>query len=204
MKNTIIMLIIAVLLLSTGCIEKNLETELTEVDRELSEIEAKTDKIVSDIEKEAEQFKFKITSSAFDYNTNIPSKYTCDGEDINPPLTIDNIPENTQSLVLIVDDPDAPIGIWHHWVVFDITSVNSIIETIPENSVPGKQGKNSRNTNDYHGPCPPSGTHRYFFKIYALDIKLNLQEGSAKQEVEQAMQGHILEQAELIGLYNKG
>ena len=140
-----------------------------------------------------------ITSSAFQHNQMIPKKYTCQGEDINPPLDIAGIPSGAKSLVLIVDDPDAPMKTWVHWVVFDIP----VTQTIAENSIPGKQGYNDFGRNDWGGPCPPSGTHRYFFKIYALDSTLNLKEGSKKQEVEKAMQGHLLGQAELIGLYKK-
>ena len=140
-----------------------------------------------------------IASSAFQHNQMIPKKYTCQGEDINPPLDITGVPSGAKSLVLIVDDPDAPMKTWVHWVVFDIP----VTQTIAENSIPGKQGYNDFGRNDWGGPCPPSGTHRYFFKIYALDSTLNLKEGSKKQEVEKAMQGHLLGQAELIGLYKK-
>ena len=129
----------------------------------------------------------------------IPKKYTCQGEDINPLLKIEGIPQETVSLVLINDDPDAPGGTWDHWIVINIAPT----QTIAENSVPGTQGKNSWGRNDYGGPCPPSGTHRYFFKLYALDTQLNLSEGASKKEVENAIKGHILEQTELIGLYEK-
>ncbi len=141
----------------------------------------------------------KIASSAFAHNQMIPQRYTCQGQDVNPPLTIEGIPEGTKSLALIVDDPDAPMGTWVHWVVFDIPSAS----TIEENSIPGKQGYNDFGRNDYGGPCPPSGTHRYFHKIYALDTTLNLKEGISKKDLEKAMQGHILDKAELIGLYKK-
>ena len=140
-----------------------------------------------------------IASSAFQHNQMIPKKYTCQGEDINPPLDITGVPSGAKSLVLIVDDPDAPMKTWVHWVVFNIP----VAEHIAENSILGKQGYNDFGRNDWGGPCPPSGTHRYFFKIYALDSTLNLKEGSKKQEVEKAMQGHLLGQAELIGLYKK-
>jgi len=141
----------------------------------------------------------KILSPEFENNGPIPSKFTCQGDDINPPLVIENIPKEAKSLVLIVDDPDAPMVTWVHWVVFDIPLINRI----EENSIPGKQGRNDFSRKGYGGPCPPSGTHRYFFKIYALDKILNLSEGIASKELEKAMEGHILEQAELIGLYNK-
>lgn len=143
--------------------------------------------------------KMEITSPKFENNQFIPKKYTCQGDDINPPLAIDNIPEGAVSLALIVDDPDAPMGIWVHWVVFDIP----VISEIAENSIPGKQGINDFGKKNYGGPCPPSGTHRYFFKIYALDVNLNLRQGIQKRELEGAMQGHILEKADLVGLYKK-
>lgn len=144
----------------------------------------------------------KLTSPAFGNNLPIPSKYTCDGEDINPPLEISEVPEGTQSLVLIMDDPDAPVGIWDHWVVWNI---NPSIISIEENSVPegAVQGMNSFGKQPYGGPCPPSGTHHYHFKLYALDTKLELDPSSKKEDVEKAMEDHILEQAELVGLYQR-
>ena len=141
----------------------------------------------------------KITSSAFGHKQMIPQKYSCKGDDVNPPLEISGFPEGTKSLALIVDDPDAPMGTWVHWVVFDIPVTNEI----PENSIPGKQGYNNFDRNDWGGPCPPSGTHRYFFKIYALDTVLNLPEGVKKNQVEKAMQGHVLDKAELVGLFKQ-
>lgn len=142
----------------------------------------------------------KITSPEFKNNQPIPKKFTCEGEDINPALVIEDIPQETKSLALIVDDPDAPIGTWVHWVVFDIPATSRI----QENSVPGKLGITNSGKRDFHGPCPPSGTHRYFFKIYALDTLLNLKEGISKGALEKAMQGHILGKAELVGLYKRG
>jgi len=141
----------------------------------------------------------RLTSPEFQNNAMIPRKFTCQGEDVNPTLIIEDVPEGTKSLALIVDDPDAPMGTWVHWVVYDIP-VSSRIE---ENSIPGKQGRNDFGRKDYGGPCPPSGTHRYFFKIYALDTILGLEEGISKSALEKAMQGHILDKAELIGLYKK-
>ncbi len=141
----------------------------------------------------------KISSPEFEHNEMIPSQFTCDGEDINPTLIIEDIPLETKSLALIVDDPDAPMGTWVHWVVYDIPVTNQI----QEDSIPGKQGMNDFRKKDYGGPCPPSGTHRYFFKLYALDQELNLDEGLSKRDAENAMEGHILAQAELIGLYKR-
>lgn len=157
------------------------------------------------IEK-ASQGKMKITSQAFSNNSYIPKKYTCDGENINPPLSINEIPANTKSLVLIVDDPDAPMGTWVHWVVFNIDPPPAGgTKEIAENSVPqgATLGKNDFGKLEYGGLCPPSGTHRYFFKIYALDTLLDLASGAAKAEVEKAMKGHILDQGKLIGLYRR-
>ena len=139
----------------------------------------------------------KLTSPSFNDNSSIPARYTCEGQDINPALDIDNLPAGAKSLALIVDDPDAPMKTWVHWVVYDIPCVKHI----EEDSVPGKQGINDSGTGDFHGPCPPSGTHRYYFKIYALDKILGLDEGASKIELEKAMQGHILGSAQLMGTY---
>lgn len=141
----------------------------------------------------------KITSPDFQNNQLMPAKFTCDGKNINPALVIENIPDGTKSLALIMDDPDAVSGTFVHWVTFDI----SVISEIKENSIPGKQGNNTAGGRKYIGPCPPSGTHRYFFKIYALDMMLNLQEGLTKAQLEKAMENHILGKAELIGLYKR-
>jgi len=139
-----------------------------------------------------------VTSPEFTYKGYIPSKYTCDGENVNPPLSIKDIPDGTKSLALIFEDPDAG-EIFDHWIVWDIVPS----EIIKENSVPGTLGRNSFGRNEYGGPCPPIGVHRYFFKIHALDTKLDLEEGSTKQELQDAMAGHILSYGELIGLYRK-
>ena len=141
----------------------------------------------------------KISSTAFKNNENIPRKYTCQGEDINPPLIFSQIPEETKSLALIMDDPDAPNETFVHWILFNIP----IVDGIDEDSSEGVEGINSAYQEGYMGPCPPSGTHRYFFKLYALDIKPDLKKGCKKQDLENEMKGHILAQAELIGLYKK-
>ena len=145
----------------------------------------------------------KIISPAFEHNKSIPSKYTCAGENINPPLEFSDVPESARSLALIMHDPDAPReNGFTHWVVWNI---NPSITDFKENSVPEDaiQGPNGRGENSYTGPCPPSGTHRYFFKLYALDIKLDLTPDTDKSGLEKAMEGHILAQAELIGLYSR-
>jgi len=144
----------------------------------------------------------KLSSPAFKHNDTIPSKYTCDDADINPPLVIENVPLGAKSIALIVDDPDAPAGNWVHWVVWNIDP--TIVE-IRENATPSGalQGINDFRKHDYGGPCPPSGTHRYFFKLYALDMMLNLGPKANKAELERAMKGHIIVHDELIGLYRR-
>lgn len=148
----------------------------------------------------AQEALMKITSPAFAHNQSIPTKFTCQGEDVNPALQIEGIPEGTQALALIMDDPDAPIGTWVHWVLYNI---NPTIDTIQENSIPGVQGLNSFGKLNYGGPCPPSGTHRYFFKLYALDSMSDLVDPVTKESLEGAMKGSILAKAELIGFYKK-
>lgn len=144
----------------------------------------------------------QISSSVFQSNTLIPSKYTCDGENINPPLRITDVPKDTQSLVLIMDDPDAPAGTWVHWLVWNI---HPLTKEIGENSLPANamEGRTSFGKIGYGGPCPPSNTHRYFFKLYALNTKLNLINSTDKAALLKAMEGHILEQAEVIGTYQR-
>ena len=143
----------------------------------------------------------EITSPDFENNTMIPRKFTCQGSDISPNLRIQGVPSNAKSLALIVDDPDAPRGNWDHWLVYNIPTSTT---TIPEGSIPGLQCVNDSGRQEWGGPCPPSGTHRYFFKVYALDIELPSLPGNARKvDLLNAMQGHILEKAELVGLYKK-
>jgi Raf kinase inhibitor-like YbhB/YbcL family protein len=146
--------------------------------------------------------KLQITSQAFHANGMIPSEYTCDGANGNPPLSIRNVPASARSLALIVDDPDAPGGTWVHWVLWNMGTDTT---EIPATSVPGGalQGTNDFGKQNYGGPCPPSGTHRYFFKLYALDISPPLKPGATKEQLEEGMKGHILEKAELVGLYRR-
>lgn len=150
----------------------------------------------------AKEGNMKLTT-VFEHNQIIPSKYTCDGENLAPELTVSEIPQNAKSLVLIVDDPDAPVGTWVHWVVYNIpTSVTKIdAKNLPKES---KQGITDFGRIGWGGPCPPSGTHRYFFKLYAIDTVLDLAEGATKAQVENAIKDHIIEKAELIGLYKRG
>lgn len=142
----------------------------------------------------------ELSSPVFENGENIPAKYTCDGDNINPPLKIRGVPEEARSLALLVDDPDAPSGTFVHWVLYDIAPDT---EVILENTQPGTSGTNSFQQDTYGGPCPPSGTHRYFFKLYALDRTLDTGPGKTKEQLLQAMDGHILEEAELIGLYER-
>jgi Raf kinase inhibitor-like YbhB/YbcL family protein len=144
--------------------------------------------------------KLSVKSPVFENGKHIPVKYTCDGANVNPPLTIDVVPEETKTLVLIVDDPDAPMGVFDHWVVWNIPPTTRKIE---ENTVPGTEGMSSYRKHAYGGPCPPYGTHRYFFKVYALDARLDLKLDSTKRDVEKAMKGNILAEGELVGLYSR-
>ncbi|MEW5870118.1 MAG: YbhB/YbcL family Raf kinase inhibitor-like protein [Chloroflexota bacterium] len=150
----------------------------------------------------------QITSSAFSEGGNIPQKYTCDGEDASPPLAWSGVPAGTQSLALIADDPDAPVGTWVHWVLYNIPpDLPGLPEGIAKTASvegTGQQGNNGFRKAGYGGPCPPKGKpHRYFFKLYALDTVLGLEAGASKADLEKAMQGHILAQGQLMGLYGR-
>jgi len=148
----------------------------------------------------------KITSPSFQHNQNIPSKYTCDGDNINPSLEFIDVPEQAKSLVLIMEDPDVPKhlredGMWNHWLVWNILPTT---KSIAEDLVPpGVIGLNTSGQKNYSGPCPPDRQHRYFFKLYALDILLDIPAGSTKDILLTVMQGHIIDQVELIGLYKR-
>ncbi|MDI6791517.1 MAG: YbhB/YbcL family Raf kinase inhibitor-like protein [bacterium] len=150
---------------------------------------------------------FELRSTAFTPGEPIPTKYTCDGEDISPPLQWSDPPRDTQSFALISDDPDAPAGDWVHWVLYNLPAKT---RTLPEDVPPdgdlpdgSRHGKNSWRRLGYGGPCPPGGTHRYFFKLYALDTVLNLAAGASKEQLLQAMKGHILARTELMGIYSR-
>ncbi|PYL11904.1 MAG: YbhB/YbcL family Raf kinase inhibitor-like protein [Verrucomicrobia bacterium] len=141
----------------------------------------------------------KITSSAFHEGGDIPSKFTCDESDTSPPLQITGIPSEAKSLVLIADDPDAPGGLFTHWLVWNIPPQTS---SIAEGSAPqGVQGANDFGKSGYRGPCPPPGRHRYSFKIFALDRELELRSGAKRSQVDAAMKGHVIAQGELVGRY---
>lgn len=144
----------------------------------------------------------KIESAAFKHSENVPQKYSCEGSDVNPPLTISDVPAGTKSLALIMDDPDAPVGTWVHWLVWNITPQT---KELKENAVPvnAVQGKNSWGRSSYGGPCPPGGTHRYFFKVYALDCLLSLTSSADVKQLEKALQTHVLAEASLMGKYSR-
>ncbi|MHC4642827.1 MAG: YbhB/YbcL family Raf kinase inhibitor-like protein [Planctomycetota bacterium] len=157
----------------------------------------------------------KLTSSAFEEGGLIPPKYTCDGADISPPLQWDAVPEGTKSIALISDDPDAPMGTWVHWVLFNLPADTTELHenTPPDENLPNgadeklpngaMQGITDFRRIGYGGPCPPSGTHRYFFRIYALDTELDLAAGAAKSDLVNVMEGHILAQGQLMGKYKR-
>jgi len=151
--------------------------------------------------------EIKITSPAFEDGGLIPAKYTCDGADISPPLQWEAVPEGTESIALICDDPDAPVGTFVHWVIFGLPAeTRELAEKVPADEVlanGAKQGITDFGRIGYGGPCPPSGTHRYFFKIYALDMEIDLSAGADKDQLLKAMEGHILDQGQLIGKYKR-
>jgi len=183
---TIIIIILTIICIGCGCIG-----------------EEKEDKKNNGIEEELENGfgNMTLSSPEFENGEKIPAKYTADGEDISPPLTFDEIPENAQSLALIMDDPDAPGGTWVHWIVWNIPP--EFIGLSEGEIIPFPHGTNDFGTLDYGGPSPPSGTHRYYFKLYALDIMLELEEGATKKQLLDAMEGHVLAKAVLMGKYSR-
>lgn len=160
------------------------------------------------LKKESIKTNMQITSSAFQNNERIPAKFTCDGVDTSPQLSISDVPENAKSLAIVMDDPDAPGGIWVHWMIWNI---NSATKEIPEGGKIGMEGITSFGRVGYGGPCPPfnpdrsvgAGTHRYFFKLYALDTMLDLPTSAKAEDLDRAMVGHILDNAQIIGLYSR-
>lgn len=145
----------------------------------------------------------RIISSAFTHNSRIPAQYTCDGANINPPLEFFDVPNNAESLVLIVDDPDAPAGTWVHWTLWNMQPGRT--EILEDNSpVEANEGMTSFGKTGYGGPCPPAGEHRYFFKLYALDCEIELDATAEVEELEKAIEGHVIAQAELVGVYERG
>lgn len=154
-----------------------------------------------------EKMEIKMTSSAFKEGDIIPRKYTCDGQDISPPLAWESVPDATKSLALISDDPDAPMGTWVHWVIFNLPpDAKELSENVPtqrELKNGAKQGTNDFRRIGYGGPCPPRGTHRYYFKLYALDTMIDISPGATKSQLLKAMEGHILAQGQLMGKYSR-
>ena len=147
----------------------------------------------------AERARMKITSSVFQDGGNIPAKFTCDGSDTSPPLQITGVPSEAKSLVLIADDPDAPGGLFTHWLVWNIPpQTSSIAES---SALKGVYGTNDFGKSGYKGPCPPAGTHRYSFQIFALDRELDLRGGAKRSQVDAAMKGHVIARGELVGRY---
>ena len=148
------------------------------------------------------QTTVKITSSAFQEGEEIPVKFSCRGENVNPDLKISGVPSDAKSLAIILDDPDAPAGVWTHVI---LANIDPTTNEIPENSAPQGTviGKNSSGETKYDGPCPPSGTHRYYFKVFALESMLDLQNGFSRSELEEAMEGHILAQGQMMGKFSK-
>jgi Raf kinase inhibitor-like YbhB/YbcL family protein len=150
----------------------------------------------------------QLTSTAFSEGEPIPAKYTCDGKDVSPPLKLADVPPGAKSLVLVADDPDAPVGTWVHWVLFDLPpATTELPEDLPKTQyLPGgaKQGLNDFKRLGYGGPCPPPGKpHRYFFRAYALDVQLGLNPGISRKEIDRAMEKHILAQGQLMGIYKR-
>ena len=141
----------------------------------------------------------KVSSAAFSEGGHIPEKYTCEGENINPPLDISGFPEETKTFAIIVEDPDVQQGVFDHWLTWNIFPNEPIVE----NNTTGTNGRNSFGTEGYSGPCPPSGSHRYFFKVYALNTRLNLLAGSDKKALQGAMEGHIIAHGEVMAHYKK-
>lgn len=146
--------------------------------------------------------EMKMTSPAFVHTKAIPSKYSCNGDDLNPPLSIEGVPLEAKSLALVMDDPDAPAGVWVHWVLWNIDPQTTRID---QGSVPAgaRQGVNSWERTGYGGPCPPSGTHRYYFRLFALKERLELPSSATRKDLDRAMQGKILARCELLGLYGR-
>lgn len=154
------------------------------------------------ISKSQTSANFKLISSAFEEGKPVPAKYTCDGADIPPPLSWSGFTEKTKSFAIIMDDPDAPMGTWVHWVIYNIPgTVTGLDEKRSVTEIKATEGLNSWNKKGYNGPCPPGGTHRYNFKLYALDISLTPKEGMPKAELLEAMRGHILGETTLTGLF---
>jgi Raf kinase inhibitor-like YbhB/YbcL family protein len=196
--RVLLILVVLLAIFSAGCVPNPEPAEITKPDPP----EESSEEVAQPVEEKDEgPLIMALTSPAFNAGEPIPTKFSCDGEDISPELDWFGIPEGTVSLALIMDDPDAPVGTWVHWVLYNLPmDLSGLREGM---TGVGLDGTNSWNQAGYGGPCPPSGTHRYFFKLYALDIYLDLDPGADKGALEAAMEGHILGQAELMGTYNR-
>lgn len=147
----------------------------------------------------------RMSSTDFADGGAIPSRYSCDGDDTSPPLSITGVPNEALTLVLIMDDPDASSGRWDHWLLFNINAHDDSLASLPAGAaIPGTSGLNSWSREGYGGPCPSSGSHRYIFTLYALDVALDLHSGASRRQIEAAMQGHVIAQASLMGRYARG
>lgn len=185
---------------------RSIQSHLSITLEETKEVEQPVTEIIESPEPILDLPEFTLSSAAFLEGEPIPTEYSCDGDDTSPALVWSGAPENTGSFVLIMDDPDAPVGTWVHWVLINLPGdANSLPENLPADAVftdGSQQGTNSWGNIGYGGPCPPSGNHRYFFRLYALENSLELVEGATKEDVITAMEGHILLETELMGTYS--
>ena len=211
-KTTLLMILCALLLVLAGCAPApDAPEEPAAVVEEVAEVIIPTNTPLPPTEEAEEEtdagaegeitMQMSLTSPAFNDGEAIPVQYSCDGDDVSPDLDWFGIPEGTASLAFIMDDPDAPVGTWIHWVLYNIPADMPGLQ-LGITGV-GMDGTNSWGTTGYGGPCPPGGTHRYFFKLYALDLNLDLEAGANKEELLTAIDGHILGQAELMGTYTR-
>lgn len=203
-----LILVCLLVIISTGCVPSPEPAEIIDPEPlEPSDEDAHSEGLESEsevphpVDEEVGPVAMALASPSFNEGDPIPLKFSCDGEDISPELDWFGIPEGTVSLALIMDDPDAPGSTWVHWVLFNLPmDLSGLREGM---TGVGQDGTNSWNRTGYGGPCPPSGTHRYFFKLYALDTNLDIKSGANKDALEEAMEGHILGQAELMGTFNR-
>ncbi len=209
-QTTLLMILCALLMVLAGCAPApDAPEEPAAVIEEAAEVIIPTDTPLPPAEDSEEEtdaegettMQMSLTSPAFNEGEVIPVQYSCDGDDVSPDLDWFGIPEGTASLAFIMDDPDAPVGTWIHWVLYNIPADMPGLQLGLTGA--GVDGTNSWGTTGYGGPCPPGGTHRYFFKLYALDLNLDLAAGAYKEELLAAMDGHILGQAELMGTYTR-
>jgi len=195
MKSTVVPLVLVILASLLACSNRTGSSAGTSVTQNQNQNQLQSAKDI------------KLTSTAFKEGESIPHQYTCDGVNVSPPLEWSGVPKSAKTVAMIADDPDAPSGTWVHWILYNLPAENiGMVENLPtgENlKAGGLQGKNDFGNVGYGGPCPPSGTHRYFFKIYALDGELPLKAGATKPEVEKAMEGHVMAQGQLMGTYRR-